>query len=229
MERGGRALYQSHLVTESLDLVLVQLVLPVAGLHGGGEALHLSVQDTHHVLECAGFDLQLGAAAPQLGHLGLLAVELQLQRRAHRAGQRREGGGHGQRGGQGGWWGQGGGGGRWTGGAGAGGGGGGGGGGSLHGRPGGGGAELGDSGLQLSEGLLQLQQLVSGQLQALGLQALHAHLHAHYVVQQQVEVLVGVGALVVMDLFLFHLQKMGKRLCLISHHLRGKTKKCMTS
>ena len=212
-----------YLVTQSLDLVLVQFVLTVAGLHGGGEPLHLSVQDTHHIFKSAGFNFELRTPATQLGHLGLLAVELELQRRSHRAGQGGEGGRHRQSGSQGGrrrersWSG-------WTRRTGAGGWGGG-GGSSLHGRPRGGGAKLGDSGLELPEGLLEFHQFVSGEFQSLGLQALHAHFHAHDVMQQQVEVLVGVGALMVVDLFLFHLQKQNTRVW--ETHLRNNCKTCV--
>lgn len=146
-------------------------------------------------------------------HLGLLAVQLQLQRRAHRAGQRGEGGGQCGRG-------------LWqrrrrgsgtTSTTGSGGGtggssgtrGGGRGGGPLHGRPDGGvgghGVQLADAGLQLAQALVQLVGFVAGQLQALGLQPLQTQLHAHDEVQQQVQVLVGAGALMLMDLLLLNL------------------------
>lgn len=48
---------------------------------------------------------------------------------------------------------------------------------------------------------MQLVGLVPGQLQTLGLQALQAHLHPDDVVQQEVEVLVGAGTLMLVDLF----------------------------
>lgn len=70
-------------------------MLAVVGLHGGAGALHLSVEHADNVLERADFELQLLAAPAQLGHLGFLAVQLQLQGGGGSAGQRREGGGQG--------------------------------------------------------------------------------------------------------------------------------------
>lgn len=95
---------RAYLVAQSLDLILVQFMLTVAGFHGGGEPLHLSVQDAHHIFKRASFDFQFRAPAAELGHLGFLAVKLELQRCAHGAGQRREGCGHRESGRQSGRW-----------------------------------------------------------------------------------------------------------------------------
>ena len=52
-----RSCHICYLVAEDLDLVLVQSVLAVVGLHGGARVLHLSVEDTYDVLESAHFEL----------------------------------------------------------------------------------------------------------------------------------------------------------------------------
>lgn len=66
----------AHLVAKSLDFVLIESVLAVAGLHGGCEALYFSIQHTHHIFKRPRLHLQVLAAAAQICHLGLLAVEL---------------------------------------------------------------------------------------------------------------------------------------------------------
>lgn len=68
-------------------------MLAVVGLHGGAGALQLSVEDAHDVFKRAHFELQLLAPPAQLRHLGLLALQLQLQSSTHGAGERGEGGG----------------------------------------------------------------------------------------------------------------------------------------
>lgn len=163
-----------HLVVQDLDLVLVQSVLTVVGLHGGAGALHLSVEDADDVLECANFELQLLAAPAQLCHLGLFALELQFQGSTHGAGQRGERGGQG-RGAR-----------------------------TLHGSCTTA-TQLAHLLLQVPEGLVEFLQLVAGYLQALGLQALQAHLDAHDEMQEQVEVFIGTLPLMVMNLLFLHL------------------------
>ncbi|KAG7234269.1 hypothetical protein INR49_005230 [Caranx melampygus] len=58
-------------------------------------------------------------------------------------------------------------------------------------------AQLAHLQLQVPEGLVELLKLVAGNLQALWLQALQAHLDAHDEMQEKVEVLIGALALMV--------------------------------
>lgn len=165
-----------HLVNEDLDLVLVQSVLAVVGVHGGAGALHLSVEDTDDVLKRAHFELQVLAATAQLGHLGLFALKLQLQGSPHGTGQWCEGGGQG-RGTR-----------------------------TLH-RSCPTSTQLAHFHFEVPEGLVEFLQLMAGHLQALGLQALQAHLDAHDEMQEKVEVFIGTLPLMVMDLLFLHLRK----------------------
>lgn len=52
---------------------------------------------------------------------------------------------------------------------------------------------------------MELERFVTRQLQILRLQTLQTDLHSHDAVQQQVEMVVGAGSLVLVDLLLFHL------------------------
>lgn len=65
------------LVTQGLDPVLVQSVLPATGLGGHGHPLHLPVQDADDVLEGGRLPLQGLTPLPELRGLGELGLGVQ--------------------------------------------------------------------------------------------------------------------------------------------------------